>query len=169
MSFLNVPRFLPNCEPDLISLDIDVFAQCPVPGYTDKDNDGTLFYYDQPLLFSAKMNNKLVLVTLLDQDYTNDGMQDGYALNAKGWDQYLAVVVSEGLLLKVVTSELPLRTAYEDIAQTFYIHKNWCALRVEGLERHDPRNWYSVYRVWNNVPVFNKWKPAVGAFLNPNK
>lgn len=153
---LKAPDFMPLGEPTRTSTE-EVLEHRKVPGITFHDqDDGVIYYYDQPILYVAWYQDRMVVATLMDEGY------EGPPESAKGWKQTLLVEVAPELLMRAYNSEVPLRALYDAPgARASFVHEDW---------RHNgDQTWSRQIRVFEDFAIPDSMKPSAGVHLDPGK
>lgn len=155
---MNKPEYMPEGTPELINN--DPLNYRTIPGITfHREGDGILYYYDTPLLFIAYIGDQRVIVTLLDSEFNYP------ELPRKGWDQYLAIAISDELSLAIANSKVPVRDYWEQKSDNWFIHKDWEYIgEIEGKGE-----WSTEFKVFKNIPIKEEWKSTAGVVLNPKE
>lgn len=153
---LEAPSFMPSAPPDRTAT-ADVLEYRRVPGISfHEDGDGIVYYYDQPLVYVAWHEGRMVLATLTDEAY------EGPPERARGWKQTFLIEVDAAFLARVHASELPFRALYDqEGTRTWFVHEDW--------QYAGDRTWTQQVRVYAGVPFPEASKPDRGVYLDPTK
>lgn len=153
---LETPPFMPDAPPDRTAT-ADVLEYRKVPGITFfEEGDGIIYYYDQPLVYVAWYEGRMVVATLTDEDY------EGPPEQARGWKQTFLIEVEPEFLRRVYESELPFRALYDQPdARTWFVHDDW--------QHRGDKTWAHQVKVYDGVPVPDSSKPTAGVYLDPKK
>jgi hypothetical protein len=130
-----------------------------IPGISfHKPDDGIIYYYDQPLMFVAYIEDQLVIATLLKDEHNYPEKP------RKGFEQVIAIAITEETLHKIYNSELPLRRMWDE-PKNWFIQDDW----VHNGGGFRDSTWTHKYKVWKNVPYEEDWKQKDNIYLSIEK